>query len=42
MMHKNSYKMGRHSLNSGMAYKIKEDNLQFDGVILSLEEVQKS
>lgn len=39
MMHKNSkYKMGRHSLNSGMAYKIKEDNLQFDGVILSLEE----
>jgi hypothetical protein len=27
--------MGRHSLNSGMAYKIKEDNLQFDGVILS-------
>jgi hypothetical protein len=23
--------MGRHSLNSGMAYKIKEDNLQFDG-----------
>jgi hypothetical protein len=34
MMHKNSsYKMGRHSLNSGMAYKIKEDNLQFDGVI---------
>jgi hypothetical protein len=30
--------MGRHSLNSGMAYKIKEDNLQFDGVILSLEE----
>jgi ATP-dependent DNA ligase len=42
MMHKkSSYKMGRHSLNSGMAYKIK-DNLQFDGVILSLEEVQKS
>jgi predicted RecB family endonuclease len=40
VMHKNSsYKMG-HSLNSGMAYKIK-DNLQFDGVILSLE-VQKS
>lgn len=39
MMHKDSnYKMGRHSLNSGMAYKIKEDNLQFDGVILSLEE----
>jgi ribosomal protein S18 len=37
MMHKNSsYKM-EHSLNSGMAYKI-EDNLQFDGVILSLEE----
>jgi hypothetical protein len=39
MMHKNStYKLGRHTLNSGMAYKIKEDNLQFDGVILSLEE----
>lgn len=39
MMHKDSpYKMGRHSLNSKMAYKIKEDNLQFDGVILSLEE----
>jgi collagenase-like PrtC family protease len=38
MMHKNSsYKMGRHSLNSGMAYKIKEDNLQFDGVTV-LEE----
>jgi hypothetical protein len=43
MMHKNSsYKMGRHSLNSGMAYKIKEDNLQFDGVILSLEEEYRS
>jgi predicted RecB family endonuclease len=42
MMQNSSYKMGRHSLNSGMAYKIKEDNLQFDGVILSLEEVQKS
>jgi hypothetical protein len=39
VIHKNApYKMGRHSLNSGMAYKIKEDNLQFDGVILSLEE----
>lgn len=39
MMHKDSfYKHGRHSLNSGQAYKIKEDNLQFDGVILSLEE----
>jgi ATP-dependent DNA ligase len=36
MMHKNSsYKMGRHSLNSGMAYKIKEDNLQFDGVTVA-------
>lgn len=39
IMHKESlYKHGRHSLNSGMAYKMKEDNLQFDGVILSLEE----
>jgi hypothetical protein len=34
-MHKNSsYKMGRHSLNSNLAaYKIKEDNLQFDWVL---------
>lgn len=39
IMHKNaSYKMGRYSLNSGQAFKMKEDNLQFDGIILSLEE----
>jgi hypothetical protein len=39
IIHKDSnYKHGRHTLNSGQAYKMKEDNLQFDGVILSLEE----
>jgi len=38
-MHKNShYKFGRHTLNSQQAYKIKNDNLSFDGVILSIEE----
>jgi hypothetical protein len=37
MMHKTLLIKWEDSLNSGMAYKIKEDNLQFDGVILSLE-----
>jgi hypothetical protein len=32
MMHKTLLINGE-DINSGMAYKIKEDNLQFDGVI---------
>lgn len=35
------YKFGRHTLKSGKAYKIKEDNLEFDGVILDVEEATK-
>lgn len=39
LIHKKSnYKHGRHTLNSKEAFKMKEDNLQFDGVILGLEE----
>lgn len=39
LIHKSSsYKCGRHTLKSGMAYKIKEDNLEFDGKILSVVE----
>lgn len=36
------YKFGRHTLNSGNAYKIKEDNLDFDGVITDVEEATKA
>lgn len=36
------YKFGRHSLNSGNAYKIKEDNLSFDGVIIDVKEATKA
>jgi len=32
------YKFGRHSLKSGNAYKIKEDNLSFDGEIIDVKE----
>jgi hypothetical protein len=39
LIHKDSpYKRGRHTLKSKMAYKIKEDNLQFDGVIVDIVE----
>jgi hypothetical protein len=39
LIHKDSkYKHGRHTLNAKEAFKMKEDNLQFDGVILDLEE----
>ena len=38
-MHKNSnYKFGRHTLNSKQAFKIKNDNLEFDGRVVSIEE----
>jgi hypothetical protein len=38
-MHKNSnYKFGRHTLNSKQAFKIKNDNLEFDGLIVGVEE----
>lgn len=39
LIHKNAkYKFGRHTLNSKLAYKIKDDNLEFDGKILSVVE----
>jgi hypothetical protein len=38
-MHKNSnYKFGRHTLNSKQAFKIKDDNQGFDGVIIGVGE----
>lgn len=38
-IHKNShYKFGRHSLNSKQAFKIKNDNVEFDGLIIGVEE----
>lgn len=38
-MHKNShYKFGRHTLKSCQAFKIKEDNLSFDGLVIGVEE----
>jgi ATP-dependent DNA ligase len=33
-----TYKYGRHTLKSNLAYKIKEDNLEFDGKILDVVE----
>ena len=39
MFHKDStYKFGRHTLNAGQAFKIKEDNLKYDGQVLEVEE----
>lgn len=39
LIHKDSpYKFGRHTLKSGMAYKVKDDNLEFDGKIIGVEE----
>ena len=39
LMHKDSsYKFGRHTLNDNLAFKIKEDNLEYDGKILEVEE----
>jgi hypothetical protein len=39
LIHQDSpYKRGRHTLNSKMAYKIKEDNLEFDAYIVAVEE----
>jgi len=38
-MHKNSgYKFGRHTLNSKQAFKIKNDNVNFDGFVIAVEE----
>jgi len=43
LIHKNSeYKYGRHTLKSKQAFKIKDDNLEFDGVILSVEEATEA
>lgn len=33
-----TYKYGRHTLASNLAYKLKDDNLEFDGKILDVEE----
>lgn len=39
LVHKSSkYKFGRHSMNSGNIFKMKEDKLEFDAVILDVEE----
>jgi hypothetical protein len=39
LIHKDApYKFGRHTLNSGLAYKVKDDNLAFDGQIIRVEE----
>ena len=39
MMHKDSaYKMGRYTLNAGQAFKIKDSNKDFEGVIVAIEE----
>lgn len=38
-MHKGShYKFGRHTLNSKQAFKIKDDNREYDGLIVGVEE----
>jgi hypothetical protein len=38
-MHKGScYKFGRHTLNAKQAFKIKDDNQEFDGLIVGVEE----
>jgi len=37
-----SYKFGRHSLNSANAFKMKDDNLDFDGVIVDVEEATEA
>lgn len=43
LVHKNApYKRGRHTLKSKLAYKIKEDNLEFDGQILDVAEATKA
>jgi hypothetical protein len=43
LIHKNSpYKRGRHTLKSAMAYKIKEDNIEFDGKIMNVEEATEA
>lgn len=36
------YKFGRHTLKSGNIFKIKEDKLQFDGVIIGVEEATEA
>jgi hypothetical protein len=36
------YKYGRHTMNSGNIFKIKEDKLEFDGVIVSVEEATEA
>jgi hypothetical protein len=39
LIHKDAiYKFGRHTLNSKLAFKIKDDNLEFDGQIVGVEE----
>lgn len=39
LIHKDApYKFGRHTLKSKMAFKVKDDNLEFDGKILSVVE----
>jgi hypothetical protein len=43
LIHKDApYKFGRHTLNSGLAYKVKDDNLPFDGKVISVEEATEA
>lgn len=43
VMHKQSmYKCGRHTLNAKQAFKIKEDNVEFDGQIIAVEEATEA
>ena len=36
------YKFGRHTMNSGNIFKLKQDKLEFDGVIISVEEATEA
>ncbi len=39
LIHKNSsYKFGRHTINANVAFKIKDDNKEYDGLIIAVEE----
>jgi hypothetical protein len=37
-----AYKCGRHTMNSGNVFKLKEDKLEFDGTIIAVEEATEA
>jgi len=37
-----TYKFGRHTMNSGNIFKLKEDKLEFDGLIIGVEEATEA